>query len=151
LSEAELTAITARQTRAPGRPTKYTPETLDRLLTAVADGLTLQQSCIACGIGNSTLNEWRQEHPDLEPRLEQAREKARQKALATLRDAAQQDWRAMEAFLKYSFHADYRRQPDNVSVTATAQAASAPTLVCTEEQRQELIAQLDRLKDKPRE
>ena len=102
----ELTAIPARQTRARGRPTKYTPDTLHRLFTAVADGLTIRQACLACGIGNSTLNEWRQDHPDLEARLEQARERARQKALVTLRDAAKTDWRAMEGFLKYSFNND---------------------------------------------
>jgi hypothetical protein len=30
-----------------GRPTLYTPETLERLLTALADGLTQKQACLA--------------------------------------------------------------------------------------------------------
>jgi hypothetical protein len=32
-----------------GRPTKYEPETVDRLLAALADGLTQKQACIASG------------------------------------------------------------------------------------------------------
>jgi hypothetical protein len=38
-----------------GRPTKYGPETVDRLLAALTDGLTQKQACIASGICENTL------------------------------------------------------------------------------------------------
>jgi hypothetical protein len=49
----------------PGRPTKYTRETVERLLAALADGLTQKQACLACSIGESTLWGWKKERPEL--------------------------------------------------------------------------------------
>ena len=68
-----------------GRPTKYEPETVDRLLAALTDGLTQKQACIASGICENTLAAWREKYPELEPGLQQAREQARQKALAGIK------------------------------------------------------------------
>jgi hypothetical protein len=113
-----------------------------RLLKCVSEGLTLKQSAIACGIGESTLLSWKHVHPELVPQLEEAREQARQKALATIWEARGEDWRAAESFLKYSFWQDYR-QGGNISVQATA--VSAPPMISEEtrarlqSQRQELL------------
>ena len=135
-------AITAASNKG-GRPTKYGPETVDRLLAALADGLTQKQACIASGICENTLAAWREKHPELEPRLAQAREQARQKALAGIKAAGEAgDWRALEAFLRLSFPSDYRKADTQVNVTATAQQGQ---VVCTEEQRQRLIALRERL------
>jgi hypothetical protein len=58
------------------------------------------------------------------------------------------DWRALEAFLRISFPADYRRDARiNVSATATAQQATA--VIVTEEQRQRLIEMRERLLKAP--
>lgn len=120
-----------------GRPSKYTPETVKKLLTAIADGLTIRQSCSAAGIGEQTLRDWQQRYSDVEPRLAQAREQARQNALACIKAAGEAgDWRAAEAFLRLSFHQDYRRD-SNISVSATANVEQA--LVCDEPTRQRLI------------
>jgi replicative superfamily II helicase len=126
-----------------GRPSKYKPETVDRLLAAIADGLTLKQASAASSISENTLYAWRERHPELEPRLQQAREQARQKALAGIKAAGEaSDWRALEAFLRMSFQADYR-QGAAVNVTATATAQSAA--ICTEEQRKKLIEMREKL------
>jgi Homeodomain-like domain len=120
-----------------GRPSKYTPGTIDPLLAALADGLTQKQACIACGIGESTLSDWLERYPELTPRLQEARETARRKALAVIRSAGKSDWRAMAEFLRFSFPADYRRDGTvNVSATATTQQAS---LVCDQATRKKLI------------
>jgi len=125
-----------------GRPTKYKPETVDRLLEALADGLTIKQACTASGISDDTLSDWRERHPELGPRLDEAREQARRKALASIKLAGEDgDWRASEAFLKYSFWQDYRQGPAvNVTATATAQTA-----VVSEEQRARLIELRERI------
>ena len=118
-----------------GRPTKYGPETVDRLLAALADGLTQKQACLASGICENTLAACRDKHPELEPRLAQAREQARQKALAVIKAAAESgEWRAAEAFLRMSFPSDYKQAGAKIEVTATAQQGQ---VVCTEEQRQD--------------
>jgi len=58
--------------------------------------------------------------------------------LAGIRAAGEAgDWRALEAFMRMSFQKDYRQSNQtNVAVNVPVQTA----LVCTEEQRQRLIA-----------
>ena len=81
-----------------GRPTKYQPNAVERLLAAMADGLNMKQACLAAGISEATLGRWREGHPELEPRLLEAREQARQRALAGIKAAGEAgDWRALEA------------------------------------------------------
>jgi hypothetical protein len=128
-----------------GRPTLYTPETVDRLLTALADGVTQKQACLASGISESTLSNWKEQYPELEQRLASAREQARQKALTQIRAAGEAgDWRASEAFLRMSFPADYRRGDINVSATAVNDQR---TVVVTEVKRRELQAKLRAIQD----
>jgi hypothetical protein len=127
-----------------GRPSKYTPETVEKLLAAIADGLTIRQSCLAAGIGEQTLRDWQERYPDFEPRLAEAREQARKQALANIKAAGDSgDWRASEAFLRLSFAADYRKPDANINVSATANMGQA--LVCDEPTRQRLIALNQRL------
>jgi hypothetical protein len=131
-------------TQKGGRPTLYTPETVDRLLAGLADGLNKEQACKAAGIGVSTLRDWMERHPELEPQLAEAREQARQKALSGIKAAGEGgDWRAWESFLRHSFPADYR-QGSNIKVEATANAGSG--VVFTEADRQKVIEQRLRLK-----
>ena len=111
------------------------------MLTAIEAGLTLKQACIAAGIGETTLHEWRKEYPDLKPRLEAARERAREAALRAIRAAGEKDWRAHEAWLRLSFQSDYRQSNTKVEVNTAQQAQ----IVCTEEQRQRIIALRERL------
>ena len=116
------------------KQSKFKPVVVDTLLTCLSDGLTIEQSCRASGITRETLSQWRERYPELAEQLEQARERARQKALAVIRAAGETDWRAMEAFLRLSFQADYNNRNNNINVSATANV-----IVCNEETRQRLI------------
>ena len=92
-----------------GRPTKYTAATVDRLCEAISTGTTLAGACVAAGIGDTTLREWRDQHPEILARIDQAREEGRQKALSAIKAAgAGGDWRAWAEWLKLSFPLDYR-------------------------------------------
>ena len=110
-----------------------------RIIDAITDGLTQKQACIAAGICENTLAGWREKHPELEAQMAEAREQARQKALAGIRAAGEAgDWRALEAFLRMSFPADYRRDASvNVNAIATGQQTA---IVCDEAMRARLIA-----------
>jgi hypothetical protein len=122
-----------------GRPTKYEPETLHRLLAGLADGLPIKSACIIAAIGVSTLADWLERYPELTKRVGQAREQARQKTLAGIKKAGENgDWKALEAFLPLSFAADYRRADTRVEVTATAQLASS--VICPPEEQTKLAA-----------
>jgi hypothetical protein len=80
-------------------------------------------------------------HPELVPMLEQAR----QKALSTIWKAREEDWRAAESFLKYSFWQDYR-SGSQINVNTETNVAVVKTL--TEEERMRLIAQRQSSKDR---
>jgi hypothetical protein len=41
-----------------GKPTKYEPEAIERLLPGLADGLPIKSASITAGIGASTLGDW---------------------------------------------------------------------------------------------
>ena len=134
-----------------GRPSKYTPENVNRLLSALEAGMTHKQACLACGISQSTLTGWREQYPELEPRMEEAREVARKMALEAIQTAGDKDWRAQAEWLRLCFPGDYRRDGSiNVSATANAQQA---TVVVSEETRKRLQEKLRQIQEsrKPEE
>src|SRR3989440_11214161 len=91
-----------------GRPTKYSPETVERLLAGLTDGLPIKSACIIAGIGVSTLSDRREKCPEVEERMAEARERARLKMLQRIKRAAEDDWRGASEWLRLSFRADYR-------------------------------------------
>ena len=91
----------------------------------------------------STLTNWRERYPDLEPRMEAAREVTRQTALEGIRTAGENDWRAAAEWLRLTFPADYRRPASNTSVEVNTAVQTA--VVCDEKRRMELIAQGERI------
>jgi hypothetical protein len=140
----EVSDAVTRARRKGGKAfTLYKPQTVKRLLKAVSEGLTLKQAAIASGISDSTLQSWRHKHPELVPMLEEAREQARQKALATIWEAREEDWRAAESFLKYSFWQDYR-SGSQVNVNTATNVAVAVPKTLTEAERMKLIEQREK-------
>ena len=126
--------------RNPGRPTKYSEETIARLCEALADGMPIKAACVVAGIGVTTLNEWRDKYPEIEERMSQARERYREKALQTIKRAIDaHDWRAAVAALKLSFP-EYR---ENMKIDVNAIAVSG-TVVIPEAERVRLIERRDR-------
>jgi hypothetical protein len=128
--------------RKTGRPTKFTEETIERLCGALGDGMSIKSACVIAAVGVSTLNEWREQHPELEDRLAKSREFARQKALSAIKQAGDKDWRAHAEWLRLTFPADYRGSGSRVEVSATA---TVHTVFITEEERQRLIERRRRL------
>src|SRR5262249_15384432 len=102
-----------------GRPTKYNQETIDRLCTGLADGLPIKGACVVAGIGVTTLNQWRDNYPEIEQQMNKARERFRERALQTIKKAIHHgDWRAAVAALKMIFP-EYR-EGTRIDVSAIA-------------------------------
>ena len=121
--------------RKMGRPSKLTDEVVDKLLRALADGLTLEQAATSVGVHRDTLRRWREENPSLNEQLEQAREECRRKMFGVIKSAAEcGDYKAAETFLRMSFFPHYTKPETNVNVGVQTQ------FVCSEETRQRLIA-----------
>jgi len=125
-----------------GRPTKYSPETVHKLLAGLADGLPIKSACIIAGIGVSTLSDWREKYPELEERMAEAREKARLKMLQRIKRASENDWRAAAEWLRLTFPQDYRRVSTPTSSTTNI---TNQTLVISPEQQERLRQQRERL------
>jgi hypothetical protein len=64
-TEKNKPVVVVDQHRKAGRPTKYEPETIERLLVGLADGLPIKSACMIAGIGVSTLADWREKYPEL--------------------------------------------------------------------------------------
>ena len=124
-----------------GRPTKFNEESLKRLCSAIADGMPIKGACVVAGIGVTTLNEWRERHPDLQERLSDAREHARLKALQAIKAAGERDWRAWSEWLKLTNPAEYRGSGAKIEVSASAIAG----VIVTEEQQREIQERTRRL------
>ena len=128
-------------THGPGRPTKYSEQTITRICDALADGMPIKSACAVAGVGLSTLSDWRKADPELEARIDAAKEKLRQKCLQTFAKALDDnDWRAADALMKLVFP-EYR-QNAKVEVNANATASTGNTLIdrITPEQIEELQA-----------
>ena len=127
-----------------GKPSSFTPKKAELLIRALRAGLTTKQAAQACGISRTTLATWREKYPDFESRVEAAREQARQNALEGTENAGKQDWKALAQWLRLAF-LEYRKDGPTFHVSANAQAG----VLCTEEQRQEIIAMRAKLLSRP--
>jgi hypothetical protein len=136
--------------RKGGRATTYNEKDVALLLTAISEGLTIQQACKACAVPTATLQGWKKKNPELVERFEAAREQARRKALAAIQKAGDKDYRAWVEFLKLGFREDYK--PNYYTQTNVGVQIQQPGQLYTEEERMRLIAMRERLlaeQDKP--
>ena len=87
--------------RKPGRPSKQTPETRDRLLRAAALGFSsLEAIARAAGVSKDTLDRMREADPKLDEEINTAREAALDRIEAGVLMAAQEDARIGLQILK---------------------------------------------------
>lgn len=59
-----------------GRPTKYTPQRIARLLRSLAAGNTRRAACAAAGISTDTLATWLRDYPDFSAQITRAEDEA---------------------------------------------------------------------------
>lgn len=98
-----------------GRRTKYTPQTVEKIITALSVGMTDKDASIVAGIDEATFYRWRNEKSEFSERTTRAREEGWQGALAVIKHAAikDRDWRAAGEFLDRTKSA-YRKSNETV-------------------------------------
>jgi hypothetical protein len=91
----------------PGRPSKRTPETEERLFEALRGGCTRRAACAHAGITLQTLLNWEQAAIDGDPdyfdfldQLTRAEDQAEALFTSVILKAAERDWKAAESWLK---------------------------------------------------
>lgn len=112
------------------RRSRYTPQTHDRIVAAVAAGLTLKDAAATAGVHEMTLHRWLRRHPRLAEALEGAKAQRTLRWLGTLARAAEHgDWRAAAELLDRCAP-DYRKaarleQAVTVDIRRAAEVAAA--------------------------
>jgi hypothetical protein len=90
------------------RPTKFTPETVEKLCTAVRQGMTYALAAAYAGIHYDTLNEWRRSKAEFSEALTRAEAEGALANLARVEQAAEAgDWRASAWLLERRYPHDY--------------------------------------------
>jgi hypothetical protein len=97
--------------RRAGRPVRWTPATIRRLLRTIGRGVPFRHACAALGVSISRFCELRNEDPAFHAKVDSAVSRAVDKRLRVIQNAANGgDWRAAEAWLRLVLPAEYGRQ-----------------------------------------
>ena len=111
-----------------GRPSELTPELKERFLSAIAAGSHYEPACAYAGIAYSTFREWmqrgigtnrrrasNQEYADFAEAVQGAEAKGELSAIASIRGASKDDWRAA-AWMLERRHSDRWASTQKVKV-----------------------------------
>ena len=98
-----------------GRKSKYTPETVTKIVNALNAGMTDADACSVAGISQDTFYHWRNTKSEFSERTTRAREEGWLSDLAVIRRAAieDRDWRAAAEHLDRS-RSPYRRSQETI-------------------------------------
>ena len=88
---------------------KYTPETVQTIIKAIGDGLTIEDACEVAGISEQTFYRWKTEPDkhDLCDSLKKAEIAGEQMRLASITRQGEKDWRAHAWYLERTKQAKY--------------------------------------------
>jgi len=100
------------------RPTKYTPETVQKITQAIELGATYELACGYAGIHYDTFNEWQKNKAEFSDAVKAAEGRAAVKWLAKIEAAAAKSWQAAAWKLERRYPDKYGRtvQDHNVNV-----------------------------------
>jgi len=108
------------------RPTKYTPETANRVLEGIRLGMTYRHAAMYAGIDETTLHRWRRRYAHFASQLQEAEGHAAAANMARIRKAAMDgDWRASAWLLERRWPEDYgTRQRIEQTITVDVRKAA---------------------------
>jgi hypothetical protein len=99
-----------------GRPSKYTPEVIERLITAIKLGAPYKHACDYARISFETLCQWQRKYPELVDQLKEAEGAAVVQWLAKIEKAASEgNWQAMAWKLERRYPESFGRK-DKITV-----------------------------------
>lgn len=97
-----------------GRPTKYTPATVKRIVDAIRVGATFEMACAYGGISHETFCEWRRKYPEFLEAVKAAEGAGVVTWLAVIEQAAKDGaWQAAAWKLERKYPQQYGRRVIN--------------------------------------
>ncbi len=82
------------------RGTKYTPDRIERILTALRAGNTRKVACSYASIDQDTLTNWMHRYSDFSERVKKAEDEAEMTSVTIIRQAARENWTAAAWWLE---------------------------------------------------
>ncbi len=99
------------------RPKKYTPETVEAIITALTGGNTLSNAACLAGIHYDTLNDWRKRYPAFSDAVEQAEAEAERLYVEDIGHAARRgNWQAAAWWLERRRSGAWRKPAERLEV-----------------------------------
>jgi transposase len=113
-----------------GRPTKYLPATVDRILTAVRSGTPRIHAGRFAGIADRTMSLWLATKPEFKDAVERAESEFIAETVARIATHGRDNWQALAWILERRWPADFGRQDRiklemEATLTEVRQAAEA--------------------------
>lgn len=95
-----------------GKPTKYTPEILQRTKELIELGLNYADVCDSIGISRETFSQWRKRYPEYADTVRIANVKVKEISLKSLRVGEMKDWKAAAWRLERRWPEEYREKKE---------------------------------------
>lgn len=93
-----------------GRKSKYTPETVDKLLSVLRAGATIKDACAYVGISQETFFQWVNRKPEFSEAVKKAQSESLIEAVTIIRLAAKNNWTAAAWLLERKDPANWGRK-----------------------------------------
>jgi len=92
----------AKKKRGPGRPTKYTPETVTAIINAIMDGNYKAVAARIAGVSRDTLYEWESRYPEFSDAIKNAEAVGEAEHVARIKRGPMQ-WQSSAWFLERKY------------------------------------------------
>ena len=121
-----------------GRPSKYTPEIVERICYSLSLGNTRTTSVTCAGVSMPTFHNWMHEFPEFLDAIKRAEEQAVEHYVNVIHAASGQTWQAAAWYLERRRPADFSKQ-DKVDITTNGKDINGMSV-------EEMLAELERIK-----
>lgn len=89
------------------KPYKMTPERVQIITEALADGLTQKEASMLAGIDEDTLCNWKRNNSDFSDKVAKSTIEYKQRLMNTIRKAGEKDWKACAWLLERKYKRDF--------------------------------------------
>lgn len=91
---------------------KYSPDKVAEICKTLETGMTIDDTCILCGISDSVFYEWIKERPDFADSVKRAQARNKQRSAVIIQKAANTSWQAAAWWLERKYRDEYAKREE---------------------------------------